>query len=81
MDQKYTIERSLLQRGDIILTAEKAPMSSSESPALSGLHCLGKSNSLKRRLPDVTYHLWIRPNTVNPLVRRPYELIRSSRSL
>jgi hypothetical protein len=29
----------------------------------------------------VTYHLWIRPNTVNPLVRRAYELIRNSQGL
>ncbi len=42
------------------------------------MRVLGESEGLPR-LPDVTYHLWIRPNTINPLVRRAYELIRSSR--
>jgi DNA-binding transcriptional LysR family regulator len=40
------------------------------------MRVLGETDGLPR-LPDVTYHLWIRPNTVNPLVRRAYELIRS----
>ena len=44
------------------------------------MRVLGETDGLPR-LPDVTYHLWIRPNTVNPLVRRAYELIRSSRGL
>ncbi|MFJ7285379.1 LysR substrate-binding domain-containing protein [Pseudomonas sp. NPDC099000] len=44
------------------------------------MRVLGETEGLPR-LPDVTYHLWIRPNTVNPLVRRAYELIRSSRGL
>ncbi|AKJ96585.1 LysR family transcriptional regulator [Pseudomonas chlororaphis] len=41
------------------------------------MRVLGESDGLPR-LPDVTYYLWIRPNTVNPLVRRAYELIRNS---
>ncbi|PCR95731.1 transcriptional regulator LrhA [Pseudomonas sp. FW215-R2] len=44
------------------------------------MRVLGETDGLPR-LPDVTYHLWIRPNTVNPLVRRAYELIRNSRGL
>jgi DNA-binding transcriptional LysR family regulator len=40
------------------------------------MRVLGETDGLPR-LPDVTYHLWIRPNTVNPMVRRAYELIRS----
>ena len=42
------------------------------------MRVLGESDGLPR-LPDVTYYLWIRPNTLNPLVRRAYELIRSHR--
>lgn len=42
------------------------------------MRVLGESDGLPR-LPDVTYYLWIRSNTINPLVRRAYELIRSSR--
>lgn len=41
------------------------------------MRVLGENDGLPR-LPDVTYHLWIRPNTVNPLVRRAYELIRNN---
>ncbi|MCU1740978.1 MULTISPECIES: LysR substrate-binding domain-containing protein [Pseudomonas] len=44
------------------------------------MRVLGENDGLPR-LPDVTYHLWIRPNTVNPLVRRAYDLIRSSQGL
>ncbi|CAI2796485.1 MULTISPECIES: LysR substrate-binding domain-containing protein [Pseudomonas fluorescens group] len=44
------------------------------------MRVLGETDGLPR-LPDVTYHLWIRPNTVNPLVRRAYQLIRSSQGL
>jgi DNA-binding transcriptional LysR family regulator len=40
------------------------------------MRVLGETDGLPR-LPDVTYHLWIRPNSVNPMVRRAYELIRS----
>jgi DNA-binding transcriptional LysR family regulator len=41
------------------------------------MRVLGEAHGLPR-LPDVTYHLWIRPNTLNPLARRAYELIRIS---
>lgn len=41
------------------------------------MRVLGENDGLPR-LPDVTYYLWIRANTVNPLVRRAYELIKSS---
>ncbi|QYN03682.1 LysR family transcriptional regulator [Pseudomonas protegens] len=44
------------------------------------MRVLGESDGLPR-LPDVTYHLWIRPNTINPLVRRAYELIKSNQGL
>lgn len=44
------------------------------------MRVLGETDGLPRP-PDVTYHLWIRPNTVNPLVRRAYQLIRSSQGL
>ncbi|MCD5991787.1 MULTISPECIES: LysR substrate-binding domain-containing protein [Pseudomonas] len=44
------------------------------------MRVLGENDGLPR-LPDVTYHLWIRPNTVNPLARRAYELIRGSQGL
>ena len=44
------------------------------------MRVLGETDGLPR-LPDVTYHLWIRPNTVNPLVRRAYQLIRSRQGL
>lgn len=44
------------------------------------MRVLGETDGLPR-LPDVTYHLWIRPNTVNPPVRRAYQLIRSSQGL
>jgi DNA-binding transcriptional LysR family regulator len=40
------------------------------------MRVLGETDGLPR-LPDVTYYLWIRPNSVNPMVRRAYELIRS----
>lgn len=39
------------------------------------MRVLGESDGLPR-LPDVTYHLWIRPNAVNPLVHRAYQLIK-----
>ena len=32
-------------------------------------------------LPDVTYHLWVRANTVNPLVRQAYAMVRASAGL
>jgi DNA-binding transcriptional LysR family regulator len=41
------------------------------------MRVLGEADGLPR-MPDVTYYLWIRPNTVNPLARRAYELIRGS---
>lgn len=44
------------------------------------MRVLGENDGLPR-LPNVTYHLWIRPNTVNPLVRWAYELIRSSKGM
>ncbi|MCF7539679.1 LysR substrate-binding domain-containing protein [Pseudomonas petrae] len=44
------------------------------------MRVLGEADGLPR-MPDVTYHLWIRPNTVNPLARRAYELIRGSQGL
>lgn len=44
------------------------------------MRVLGENDGLPR-LPDVTYYLWIRANTVNPLVRRAYELIKSSQGL
>lgn len=43
------------------------------------MRVLGESDGLPR-LPDVTYHLWVRPNAVNPLVQRAYDLIRSSQN-
>ncbi|MFJ2982719.1 MULTISPECIES: LysR substrate-binding domain-containing protein [unclassified Pseudomonas] len=39
----------------------------------SDMRVLGEREGLPR-LPDVTYHLWIRPNSVNELVRRVFEL-------
>lgn len=39
------------------------------------LRVLGESEGLPK-LPDVTYHLWIRPNIVNPLIRQAYDLIK-----
>jgi DNA-binding transcriptional LysR family regulator len=44
------------------------------------MRVLGESDGLPR-LPDVTYHLWIRRNAVNPLVRKAYDLIRGSQGL
>ncbi|WP_259642067.1 LysR substrate-binding domain-containing protein [Pseudomonas syringae group genomosp. 7] len=44
------------------------------------MRVLGENDGLPR-LPDVTYHLWIRSNTLNPLVRKAYELIRTSQGL
>lgn len=44
------------------------------------LRVLGEKDGLPR-LPDVTYHLWMRPNTASPVVRQAYELIRSSRGI
>jgi DNA-binding transcriptional LysR family regulator len=44
------------------------------------MRVLGESDGLPR-LPDVTYHLWVRRNAVNPLVQRAYELIRTSQGL
>ncbi|MBB3103328.1 LysR substrate-binding domain-containing protein [Azomonas macrocytogenes] len=41
------------------------------------MRVLGEQEGLPR-LPDVTYHLWIRPNTHNSLVRKAYDLIRSN---
>lgn len=41
------------------------------------MRVLGKSDGLPV-LPDVTYRLWIRANTVNPLVRQAYTLVRAS---
>ncbi|MFT4171095.1 MAG: LysR substrate-binding domain-containing protein [Rhodocyclaceae bacterium] len=40
------------------------------------MRTLGASDGLPP-LPEVTYYLWIRPNTVNPVVRQAYELIAS----
>jgi len=40
------------------------------------MRVLGESDGLPR-LPDVTYYLWTRRNSVNPLVKKAYELIRS----
>jgi DNA-binding transcriptional LysR family regulator len=44
------------------------------------MRVLSESDGLPR-LPDVTYYLWIRPNALNPLVQRAYELIRISQGL
>ena len=41
---------------------------------------LGEADGLPR-LPDVNYHLWVRPNSANPAARQAFELIRSTRSL
>ena len=41
------------------------------------MRVLGESDGLPR-LPDISYHLWIRRHTANPLVRRAYDLIRAS---
>lgn len=38
------------------------------------MRVLGEHDGLPR-LPDVTYHLWVRPGSLNPLVRKAYELI------
>ncbi|MFA9439868.1 LysR substrate-binding domain-containing protein [Uliginosibacterium sp. sgz301328] len=40
------------------------------------MRTLGASDGMPP-LPSVTYYLWIRPNTVNPVVRQAYELIAS----
>jgi DNA-binding transcriptional LysR family regulator len=44
------------------------------------LRVLGESDGLPR-LPEVSYHLWVRPNTANPVARQAFELIRNTRSL
>ena len=41
------------------------------------MRVLGQSDGLPP-LPDVTYHLWVRANTVNPLVRQAYAMVRAS---
>ena len=41
------------------------------------MRVLGQSDGLPP-LPDVTYHLWVRANTVNPLVRQAYRMLRGS---
>ncbi|MFF7710959.1 LysR substrate-binding domain-containing protein [Pseudomonas sp. NPDC007930] len=41
------------------------------------MRVLGEADGLPR-LPDVTYYLWVRPGSLNPLVRRAYELIRQA---
>ncbi|WP_263262365.1 LysR substrate-binding domain-containing protein [Pseudomonas sp. RIT-PI-S] len=38
------------------------------------MRVLGEHDGLPR-LPDVTYYLWVRPGSLNPLVRKAYELI------
>ena len=44
------------------------------------MRVLGETDGLPR-LPDVTYYLWIRPNTANPIARKAYDLIRGSQGL
>lgn len=39
------------------------------------IRVLGESEGLPR-LPDITYHLWIRPNTVNEAARRAFNLVK-----
>lgn len=39
------------------------------------MRVLGANEGLPA-LPEVTYHLWIRPGSLNPLTRRAYDLIR-----
>lgn len=43
------------------------------------MRVLGQSDGLPP-LPDVTYYLWVRANTVNPLVRQAYAMLRSNAS-
>ncbi|VFR90360.1 LysR family transcriptional regulator lrhA [plant metagenome] len=38
------------------------------------MRVLGERDGLPK-LPDVTYYLWVRPNTVNPLVRQAFDLL------
>ncbi len=44
------------------------------------MRVLGENDGLPR-LPDVTYYLWIRPNTANLIARKAYDLIRASQGL
>lgn len=44
------------------------------------MRVLGETDGLPR-LPEVTYYLWIRPNTANPIARKAYDLIRGSQGL
>ncbi|MFZ5936828.1 LysR substrate-binding domain-containing protein [Pseudomonas sp. HS6-2] len=41
------------------------------------MRVLGQSDGLPA-LSDVTYHLWVRANTTNPLVRQAYTMVRAS---
>lgn len=41
------------------------------------MRVLGQSDGLPA-LPDVTYHLWVRANSANPLVRQAYAMVRAS---
>ena len=44
------------------------------------MRVLGETDGLPR-LPEVTYYLWIRPNTANPIARKAYDLIRGNQGL
>ncbi|KDD65206.1 DNA-binding transcriptional LysR family regulator [Pseudomonas sp. BT76 TE3572] len=44
------------------------------------MRVLGENDGLPR-MPDVTYYLWIRPNTANLIARKAYDLIRASQGL
>lgn len=44
------------------------------------MRVLGENDGLPR-MPEVTYYLWIRPNTANPIARKAYDLIRASQGL
>jgi len=41
------------------------------------MRVLGQSDGLPA-LPDVTYYLWVRANSANPLVRQAYAMVRAS---
>ena len=41
------------------------------------MRVLGQSDGLPA-LPDVTYYLWVRSNSANPLVRQAYAMVRAS---
>ena len=51
-----------------------------ETPGPADMHVLGENDGLPR-LPDLTWYLWIRPDTANLIARKAYDLIRASQGL